>query len=281
MAQWLWNNKQDEYDMIFVFANTGLENEETLQFANKCACHFGFPLVWVEADVPEKMGQGTRARITRFSQASRDGQPFEAVIRKHGIPNQNAPHCTRELKANPIKAYARAIGWKDYYLAIGIRIDEIDRMNAKRTENKLIYPLITDVPMTKKKINFWWSQQSFRLQLKGYQGNCVTCWKKSDHKLFQIARENEKNFLFMAKMELRYGKYTPESRLKLMEGRGESPKYPVRFFRKNRSAEDIVNESKQWGGMVSDDAKVYDEKGIPTLFDLDGESCEVFSECGS
>ena len=35
MAQWLWNNKQDEFDMLFVFANTGLENEETLQFVKE------------------------------------------------------------------------------------------------------------------------------------------------------------------------------------------------------------------------------------------------------
>ena len=35
MAQWLWKHKQDEYDMIFVFANTGQENEETLQIIIK------------------------------------------------------------------------------------------------------------------------------------------------------------------------------------------------------------------------------------------------------
>ena len=36
MAQWLWKHKQDEYEMLFVFANTGQEKEETLQFVDKC-----------------------------------------------------------------------------------------------------------------------------------------------------------------------------------------------------------------------------------------------------
>ena len=54
MAQWLWNNKQHEFDMIFVFANTGEENEETLEFVEKCSDYFGFNVIWVEANVNSK-----------------------------------------------------------------------------------------------------------------------------------------------------------------------------------------------------------------------------------
>lgn len=279
MAQWLWNNKRGEYDMIFVFANTGLENEETLQFVHKCSEAFGFPVVWLETVMNKQFGKGASFKIVSFQTASRDGQPFEDVIKKHGIPNRNAPHCTRELKANPIKAYARSLGWKKYYTAIGIRIDEIDRMNSKYKEYKFLYPLIHhDMrPMTKPKINFWWSQQGFRLQLKGYQGNCVSCWKKADNKLYQVARESEHNFDFMGKMELRYGKYMPESRLKLIKERGELPVFPITFFRKNRSAIDIINESKNEFNKPYDDATIYPMLG---LFDED-ESCEVFTECGT
>lgn len=276
MAQWLWNNKQDEFDMIFVFANTGQENVETLQFVEHCSRHFGFPVVWVEAVVNPINGKGTTHKIVNFNTASWDGQPFEDVIKKHGIPNAATPHCTRELKAAPITSYARSIGWTKWHTAIGIRIDEIDRMNKDRVKKRLTYPLIEMRPMTKQKINFWWSQQLFRLQLKGYQGNCITCWKKSDRKLFQIAKENPVQFNFFGKMELRYGDYIPESRLLLMAKRGEYPKTPITFFRKHRSAIDICKEAESFSGSVLDDSTVYDDQ---LDFDFDGGSCEVFTKC--
>jgi hypothetical protein len=267
MSQWLWNNKRDEYDIIFVFANTGQENEETLQFVDQCSIHFGFPVVWVEAVVHHNQRKANTHKIVNYVTASRNGEPFEEIIKKHGIPNMSTPHCTRELKQAPIKSYAKSLGWKDYYLAIGIRIDEIDRMNAKRVENKIIYPLISDIKMTKQKINFWFDQQPFRLLLKGYQGNCVTCWKKSDSKLYQIARESQYHFIFFDRMEQKYGDYIPESRLKLLKERGDIVPCKTTFFRKNRSAMDIINESKINTKMVIDDS-VYIE------------SCDLFSECG-
>lgn len=272
MAQWLWKHKRDEYEMMFVFANTGIENEETLMFVQACEDHFGFPIVWVEALVYHGVRLGTSFKRVNFESASRDGEPFEQMIKKYGIPNRNAPHCTRELKQNPINAYAKAVWGNDFYLAIGIRADEIDRMNPKKEERKIIYPLIQKefIPMTKPKINFFWKMQPFRLNLKGYQGNCKTCWKKSDQKLYQIAKENEREFLFFQKMELRYGKYIPETRLKKMEERGEAVKLPINFFRGNRSVEDIINQSKNFTGTVIDDSNLYD---------LHNESCEVFTEC--
>lgn len=275
MAQWLWNHKQDEYEMIFVFANTGQENNETLFFIKQCEEYFGFPVVWIEAKVFHNQRKGNGFTKVSFETVSREGEPFEQIIKKHGIPNTSTPHCTRELKQTPIKSYAKSLGWKKYFTAIGIREDEIDRMNSNWRKNRFVYPLIHKEmqPMTKPKINFWWSQQPFRLKLKGYQGNCVTCWKKSDNKLYQIAKENEHNFDFMGTMELRYGKYIPKSRLKLMEARNEIPKLPTVFFRKNRSAIDIIKEAKLNNYKVpKDDSEIFD--------DSDNESCEVFSMCG-
>lgn len=280
MAQWLWNHKQDEYEMIFVFANTGQENEETLKFVRDCESLFNFKCVWIEAGVFHNQRKGNGFKIVDYISASREGEPFEEIIKKHGIPNMSTPHCTRELKQAPIKAYAKSIGWKKYYTAIGIREDEIDRMSSKRKESRLLYPLISMIPMTKQKINFWWSQQPFRLNLKGYQGNCVTCWKKSDNKLYQIAKENEYAFNFFGKMEARYGNYIPESRLKLMESRNELPKLPSTFFRKNRSAIDIVNESKvAFNHVVDDSAITPQQQDLFSEQDYD-EHCEVYAQCG-
>lgn len=271
MAQWLWSNKKDEFDMIFVFANTGQENEETLQFVEKCSISFGFPVVWVEAKVIDENRKGTEFNLVDFYSADRDGKPFESVIKKYGIPNASFKHCSRELKAAPIHKYAKSVwGKENYYTAIGIRSDEFDRVDKNWKSKRFIYPLIDSEyrPMTKKKINFWWSQQQFRLQLKGYQGNCITCWKKSDPKLYMIAKENERSFNFFAKMELRYGRFTPESRLNLMLQRGELVKYPITFFRRNRSALDILSEAKEWSGSVIDDSLTNDE------------SCEIHaSDC--
>lgn len=257
MAIWLWLHKQDEYEMIFVFANTGQENEETLIFLKKCAEYFGINIIWIEADVKDGKGNGTRFKLTDFENASRNGEPFEAVIKKYGIPNTSFLHCTRELKMNPIKAYAKSVWGKEkYYLAIGIRIDEFDRMNANKDKLRIIYPLIAKEmkPMTKPMINFWWKQQPFRLELKGYQGNCITCYKKSDKKLFQIAKENPKAFDFFDRMEQKYGN-------------GQQ------IFRKNRTTKMLLEEAKNWNGTVKDDSE-----NEPTLFD--NESCEVFSSCG-
>jgi hypothetical protein len=277
MAQWLWNNKQDEFEMLFVFANTGQENEETLLFVEQCSKHFGFPVWWVEALVNEESGKGTRHRIVDFDTANRTGAPFHDVIRKYGITNKNAPHCTRELKERPIISFAKSIGWKDWWTAIGIRNDEVDRVNRKWKKQQIYYPLVADRPMSKPKINFWWNQQPFRLQLKGYQGNCITCWKKSDVKLFTIAQENAGSFDFFNDMEKRYAEHIPPSRAEAAAKNGTELKPPFYFFRGNRNTEQMLTEAKEYTGTVKDDAQNYN---VQFDLDLDGGSCEVFTVCG-
>ncbi len=272
MSQWLWRHKRAEYDMAFVFANTGQENEETLDFVQQCSEVFGFKVVWVEAVVDPESGKGTRHRIVDHATASRNGEPFEAVIAKYGIPNTATPHCTRELKERPITSYARSIWGADYETAIGIRQDEFDRINEKHKTKRIIYPLIKDVPMTKQKVNFWWSQQPFRLRLKGYQGNCMVCWKKSKPKLLTIAKERPEAFDWVRRMEAKYGEFVPEARLKALRDRGEEPKLPTTFFRGNLSALDILSSAANFTGSVTDDSQVGQ---------LDIESCEVFSSCSS
>jgi len=261
MAQWLLKHKQDEFNMVFVFANTGEENEETLEFVEKCNKHFSLNVHWVEAVVHHGQRKGTTHKVVDFKTASRNGEPFKEVISKYGIPNQMFLHCTRETKLNPITSFCKNyFDGQEYYTAVGIRIDESDRISAKHKENKIIYPLISRdfIPMNKEKINFWWSQQNFRLNLKGYQGNCKTCWKKSDHKLFTIAKETPEFFQFNKEMEKKYskGKYF--------------------FFRNNRSTEDILEEAKKFKGVVKDDSQNYN-------WDIDifeNESCDIWSSCG-
>jgi hypothetical protein len=296
MAQWL-NNHYEELgyeNIVFVFANTGLENEQTLEFVERCDKHFGWGVQWIEAEVYQGMRKQSGYYMTDFDNASRKGEPFESVIKKYGIPNQAFPHCTRELKQSPIKAFSKQwFNGEKYHTAIGIRIDEMDRMNAKAKEMGFIYPLIDSkmIPASKPMVNFYWRSMPFRLDLKGYQGNCATCWKKSDKKLFQIAKENPDAFEFMNRMESVNGWVGPEFK-KDYEGKTKRT-----FFRGKRNTGQILEQAKNFNGQVSDDASFYPVPNLFTTpdyekleqkdeesrtFDQDlvgGESCEVFSEC--
>ena len=271
-----WAHDYDEIKVVF--ANTGQENEATLDFVDMCDRHFGFGTVWVEAVVHYGKRKACTAKITSFDQASRDGQPFEAVIQKYGIPNQSFPHCTRELKLSPIYAYVDTLGWArgSYDVAVGIRADEIDRMAADAQKRRIIYPLIKPYPTTKPQINSWWAAQPFRLPLKGYQGNCRWCWKKSDRKLLTIMRETPDVFAFPARMERLYGHIGPEFK----RHAAELPAgYRRTAFRKSRSTLDLINLSVNLSPdfcPADNDAAVYDPE-----WDVAGgcgESCEVFSD---
>jgi hypothetical protein len=281
MAQWLWTHKRDEYEMIFVFANTGEENEETLIFTQKCAQHFGFPLVWIEGVFNKTKGIGTTHRVVDFNTASRKGEPFEAHCSTYGIPNIANPQCSRELKGAPIISYARSLGWKKYYTAIGIRNDEIDRVSVQRKKNRLIYPLIEEIPTTKPEINLYWRDMPFRLNLKGYQGNCKWCWKKSLPKLIRIAKDRPEDFDFPKRMEKEYANYIPEHRKQAHIKAGKKIYTGITFFTNNLSANDILEMSKTADPIIRDDSKNYNIQ-TRLLFDEDdgNESCEVFSNCG-
>jgi hypothetical protein len=254
--------KANPPEVAIVFANTGQEDERTLEFVDRCDKTFGFGVVWVEAHVNAGK-KGCTARVVDYASASRAGEPFEAVIGKYGIPNPSYPHCTRELKMNPIKDYVRGLGWKagSYDLAIGIRVDEIDRMRADAQQERIIYPLVK-WGVRKQDVVSWWQRQPFDLEIPEHRGNCVTCWKKSYRKLLTIARDDPGAFAFFDRMEREY----PHA------GAGEGPRT---FFRKNMTARDILAASA-----MPFDAFV-DRNGEQMEMDLGGgcgESCEVFTD---
>ena len=248
-----------------MFANTGQENEQTLAFVRDCDAYFGFNTVWIEAVQFHGERRAAAFKIVDFDSASRDGAPFEDAIRKYGIPNAKFKDCTRNLKQNPIEAYAKSCGWPlgTYDLAIGIRADEIDRMSAYASKRRIVYPLISDHPMTKPKINSWWAAQPFRLRLKGYQGNCKWCWKKSFRKHFTLISETPEIYDFPRRMEKIYGCVGPEF-LKRNADKPLPTDYRRVFFRGNKSVDDLFA------------AAVFDPE-----YDVGAgceESCEVFAD---
>lgn len=274
MAQWLKRHAAElgYTEVRTLFANTGQEREETLVFANRCDEAFGLDLEWIEAEVHPGERRSPTGRVVDFATASRDGRPFRDVVAKYGVSNRRFPHCTRALKLDPMVNHLRATGWAagSYDTAIGIRADEIDRMSVTAVEKRIVYPLIRHRPMTKPKVNFWWSQQPFRLGLKGYEGNCAWCWKKTDRKLYTLAKERPEIFEFPAEMEARYGRVGPEFER-------EADDYRRVFFRKSRTTADILREAATRDfEPASDDSVIYD----PELDVGSGceESCEVFAD---
>lgn len=283
MTNWLLSNGRSAYkEVLVVFANTGQENEQTLEFVKRCDDHFGFGTIWIEAFQYHGERRSAGFKIVDYKTASRDGSPFEDAIRKYGIPNQKFKDCTRNLKQNPIEAYARSVGWKSgsYDTAIGIRADEVDRISISAKKRRLVYPLISMNPMTKPKINSWWASQPFRLELKGYQGNCKWYWKKSLRKHFTIISENPEHYDFPRRMETNYDKIGPEFLKDPAKQEKPIPEnYRRTFFRGNMSVDDLFAEyevNKNKFVPAHDDATVFDP-----YYDVGAgceESCEVFSD---
>ena len=249
MAYRLWHEYQDVFDMRFIFANTGQELEETLLFVHRFEQEFGIPITWLEAEINMEKGKGTRHRIVSYEEASRDGRPYEDMIKKYGIPNISRPRCTEELKIYPIKSYKRQIGWVGVDDAIGIRADEPKRYTNRKP--KKVYPMVDWFPVTKQDVLNWWSKQSFDLGLQEHEGNCVWCFKKSLSKHKRLLRERPEAFDFPERMEREYGmvrSVTTE---------------PIRFFRGHRSVQDLRDLS------ADDDSVILDD-----MTNECGESCE-------
>lgn len=176
MAHWLLMNKSNEYNLQFVFMNTGVEHLKTLEFIDQCDKAWGLNLTWLEAVVHLGERKASTHRVVSYGTASRNGEPFEAMCEKYGIPNRSYNHCTRELKLGPFNSWMKE-NHQGALRAVGIRADEFDRMSVNAQRDKIIYPLISMRPTTKAEVLSWWKKQSFDLEIPEHHGNCVTCWK--------------------------------------------------------------------------------------------------------
>ena len=234
---------------IFVFMNTGKEREETLVFADKCDKEFGLNLVYLEALVNNEKGKGTTYTIVDFKAASRNGEPFEAMLKKYPLPNNMASNCTRELKQRPIDAYLRD-NYKDFDIikVVGIRADEAHRKSVNAEIEKVIYPLCDEVKIDSRFIRNWWEKQSFDLGLKDYQGNCDLCFKKSLKKRLTIIKENPESAKWWLEMEQ---KYSSE----------EIPRFDLRT---NKSIEELVEMAQRPFTKAQD------------LHELSQQQCDLF-----
>jgi hypothetical protein len=261
MAIWADEVLSDTYDIKYLFCNTGQEHEETLKFVKRVSEAWELDITWLEA-VTHKGRKGCTYKEVTFETASRNGEPFEAMIKKYGIPNKGYPHCNRELKLNPMFDWRRKnfVGAK---FAVGIRLDEMDRMSTKAEEYGVIYPFISMRPTYKQDVLDWWMDYpELDLRIPEHHGNCKWCWKKSDRKIKTIALDNPEFLCFPDQMEQKYTNVRPE--------RGEQV-----FFRAKRSAREMAGEAVLTTFDKFTDPHEYDR-------DLDAangcsESCEAFA----
>lgn len=99
------------------FANTGKEEEATLEFVRDCSVNWGVPITWVE------YRSGPAFEVVAFETASRNGEPFEALItKKNYLPNPVSRFCTEELKVKTINRYFDSINFEPDTM-VGVRAD--------------------------------------------------------------------------------------------------------------------------------------------------------------
>jgi 3'-phosphoadenosine 5'-phosphosulfate sulfotransferase (PAPS reductase)/FAD synthetase len=199
-------------DTVVCFANTGKEREETLEFVRDCARHWGVEIVWLEYRAD---GDGF-ARVD-FDTASRNGEPFAAIIDKRQyLPNPVTRFCTVELKIRTMHKYLASLGWKDdddgWDQMVGIRADEPGRVSKIRarpsTETVLetmILPL-ADAGITKKEVAAFWNAQPFNLGLTTRdgttpEGNCDLCFLKGPRKVMTLIRKEPQRAIWWARQE--------------------------------------------------------------------------------
>jgi len=188
-------------EAIVCFANTGKEDEATLKFVQDCGQRWGVDIHWLEFRDADPAFE----RVT-FETASRDGEPFEALIKKRNyLPNPVTRFCTAELKIRTIHKYLKSLGWNhnEEMDWIGMRADEQRR--AAKIKDKSRIPLVA-AGVTKETVGEFWKNQPFDLELPNingvtYHGNCDLCFLKGGAQVLSLIAEKPERGIWWAKME--------------------------------------------------------------------------------
>lgn len=192
------------YDFdLAIFCNTGKEAEGTLDFVRKCEEYFKKEIIWLEYTTEND----EKFKIVDFNTASRNGEPFEQLIKKRKyIPNQATRFCSMEMKALTIKRYLKSknIDLENVDMLLGIRKDEPNRYFKLKDNNRNIWnntmPLFKD-SITKKNILEFWKKQTFDLNINNHEGNCDLCFLKGMSKKIELLRQKPEVAQWWIEME--------------------------------------------------------------------------------
>lgn len=176
-------------DVKVIFCNTGKEKAQTLDFVQECASRWGVHITWLEWR--DKADFGASFEVVSHNSASRNGEPFKALVRKRKyLPNPVKRICTAELKVKTTERYCKQIlGLKDWVSVVGLRADERHRVARMKVRNETgkdawetILPM-AEAGATKRDVSAFWQCQPFDLQLPNINGstpsgNCDLCLLK-------------------------------------------------------------------------------------------------------
>lgn len=197
-------------DAHVIFANTGKEDEATLVFVQECADQWSVPITWVEY----RSAAAPWYTTVDFDTASRNGEPFEQMVRKERfLPNAAQRLCTSRLKVRTMHRHLRSLGWTEWDQFIGIRADEQRRAakirargtSAKTKDETMCIPL-ADAGVTLRDIEAFWAAQPFRLELstvngRTLHGNCDLCYLKPAAQILSLIQEKPSRAIWWAHME--------------------------------------------------------------------------------
>jgi 3'-phosphoadenosine 5'-phosphosulfate sulfotransferase (PAPS reductase)/FAD synthetase len=195
-------------EAVVCFANTGKEDEATLQFVHDCGEQWGVPITWLEYQQDEP-----RYRVVNFQSASRNGEPFEAIIKKRNfLPNPVARFCTVELKIQPELKFLKSLGWDEWDNFVGIRADEPRRVakiranpSGGKSGPERLMPL-AEAGITKDEVGAFWRESDFDLGLPNhngvtYHGNCDLCFLKGASQILSLIAEKPERAIWWAAQE--------------------------------------------------------------------------------
>tara|TARA_R100000655_G_scaffold77616_1_gene116839 strand:+ start:6 stop:833 length:828 start_codon:yes stop_codon:yes gene_type:complete len=201
----LWNiiqayNGKLPNDVHVVFANTGKEAPETLDFVNDVSKKWEVHINWLELSIHKERPIWRTKEVT-YETASRKGEPFDMLIKKQPfLPNPSMRFCTSELKINVMKRMMQMMGYKEWFNVVGLRYDEPRRVANIRnqTNNKWISVApMYDAKHTIRDVIDFWKKQNFDLALNSYggkapAGNCDLCFLKGMDTTIKILKERPK-----------------------------------------------------------------------------------------
>ncbi|WP_298402776.1 phosphoadenosine phosphosulfate reductase family protein [Janthinobacterium sp.] len=197
-------------DVVVCFANTGKEEEATLEFVRDCGDRWDVPIVWIE-NRPRNEARGKEFAIVDFATASRRGEPFADLHdEKKFLPNPVARFCTAELKVRPMQRYLKSIGLVEWTTFIGMRADEPVRVarlaNQDYGKHEVKEAPLAAAGLTVADVSAFWAAQDFDLGLpnmsgKTMHGNCDLCFLKGGNQVLSLIREKPSRALWWIQQE--------------------------------------------------------------------------------
>ena len=189
-----------------VFANTGREMPETLDFVQECAERWRVPITWVEYKNVE--GKHSFETVNHNS-ASRNGEPFAEIINHYNrLPDKIRRFCTQQLKIRPSVLYLQSLGWQSWHNAVGIRADEARRIKQSPVKYiKYWWPLNETEIRNPDILEFWGKQKlafDFDLNITT-TSNCDGCFLKSEANRAAMFRSHPERMQWWIDMENHIG----------------------------------------------------------------------------